>query len=87
LHVPDINNEVERELSSISIASVSSRFEFSAVFCTDESKGEAGTGFGVYQLNGSEISFHLREPSNVFTSELPAICMALVQIKGQFIIL
>jgi hypothetical protein len=46
LHVPDINNEVEREL---------------------------------------------REPSGVFTSELPVIFMALVQIKGhhpgEFIIL
>jgi hypothetical protein len=63
--MPEINDEVERELSSISIsilcyqmvvphlvASVSSRFESSAVFFTDGSKGEAGTGFGVCQLSG-----------------------------------
>jgi hypothetical protein len=46
--------------------------------------------FGVYQLNGGEISFRLREPSGVFTSELSAIFMALVQIRdhpGEFIIL
>jgi hypothetical protein len=81
LHVPEVNDEVERELSSISkdfyqtvvprlVASVSSRFESSAVLFTDGSKGEVGTGFGVYQLNGSEISFCLREPSGVFTSGL-----------------
>jgi hypothetical protein len=42
-------------------------------------------------LNGGEISFRLREPSGVFTSELSAIFMALVQIRGhhprEFIIL
>jgi hypothetical protein len=91
LHMPEINDEVERELSSISkdcyqtvghrlVASVSSRFESSAVFFTDGSKGEAGIGFGVCQLNGGEISIRLREPSGVFTSELSAIFMALVQI-------
>jgi hypothetical protein len=53
----------------------------------------AGTGFGVNQLNGGEISFRLRKPSGVFTSELSAIIMALVQIRdhhpgpGEFIIL
>jgi hypothetical protein len=63
LHVPEVNNEVERKLSFISrdcyqtvvprlVASVSSRFDSSAVFFTDGSKGEAGTRFGVYQLNG-----------------------------------
>jgi hypothetical protein len=63
LHVPEVNNEVERKLSFISrdcyqtivpclVASVSSRFESSVVFFTDGSKGEAGTRFGVYQLNG-----------------------------------
>jgi ribonuclease HI len=65
--------------------------ESSAVFFTDGSKGEAGTGFGVYQLSGGEISFRLREPSGVFTSELSAIFMALVQIgdhhPAEFIIL
>jgi ribonuclease HI len=73
------------------VASVSSRFESSAIFFTDGSKGEAGTGFGVCQLNGGEISFRLREPSGVFTSELSAIFMALIQIgdhhPGEFIIL
>jgi hypothetical protein len=80
LHMPEINDEVERELSSISkdcyqtvvprlVPSVSSRFESSVAFFTDGSKSEAGTGFGVYQLNGGEISFRLREPSGVFTSE------------------
>jgi hypothetical protein len=63
----------------------------SAVLFKYGSKGEAGTGFGVYQLNGSEISYCLREPSGVFTSELLAIFMALVQIgnhhPGEFIIL
>jgi ribonuclease HI len=98
---PEVNDEVECELSSIRrdcyvtvvprlVASVSSRFESSAVFFTDGSKGEAGTGFGVYQLNGGEISFRLQEPSGVFTSELSAIFMALVQIRdhhpGEFII-
>jgi hypothetical protein len=102
LDVPEVNDEVERELYSISkdcyqtvvlrlVASVSSRFESSAVFFTVGSKGEAGTGFGVYQLNGGEISFRLREASGVFESELSAIFMALVQIRdhhpGKFIIL
>jgi hypothetical protein len=92
LHVPEINNEVEREMSSISkdcyqtvvpslFASVLLRFESSAVFFTDGFKGETGTGFGVYKLNGGEISFRLREPSGIFTSELLAIFMALVQIR------
>jgi hypothetical protein len=49
------------------VAYVSSRFESSAVFFTDGSKGEAGTGVGVYQLNGGEISFRLQEPSGAFT--------------------
>jgi hypothetical protein len=60
-HVPEVNDEVERELSSINkdcyqavvpclVASVLSRFESSAVFFTDGSKGEAGTRFGVYQI-------------------------------------
>jgi hypothetical protein len=63
------------------VASVLSRFESSAVFFTGGSKGEAGTGFGVYKLNGGKISYRLREPSGVFTSELSAIFMALVQIR------
>jgi hypothetical protein len=93
---------LERELSSISkdlyqtvvprlVASVSSMFESSAVFFTDGSKDEAGTRFGVYQLNGGEISFRLQEPCGIFTSELSTIFMALVQIRdhhpGEFIIL
>jgi hypothetical protein len=60
---------------------VSSRFESSAVFFTDRSKGEMGTGFGVYQMNGGEISFRLREPSGVFTTILSAIFMAFVEIR------
>jgi hypothetical protein len=90
--MPEINDEMERELSSISkecyqtvvprlVASVSSRFESSAVFFTDGSKGEAGTGFGVYQLSGGEISFRLRKPCGVFVSELSAIFMALIIIE------
>jgi hypothetical protein len=102
LPVPEVNVEVERELSSISrdcyqtvvprlVASVLSRFESSAAFFTHGSKSEAGTRFGVRQLNGGEISFRLRKPSGVFTSDLSSIFMALVQIKdhhpGEFIIL
>jgi hypothetical protein len=45
----------------------------------------------VYQLNGGEISFRLREPSGVFISELSAIFMALVLVRdhhpAEFIIL
>jgi hypothetical protein len=66
LHVPEVNDEVERELSSISrdcyqtvvpclVASASLRFDSSAVFFTDGGTrfgDEAGTRFGVYQLNG-----------------------------------
>jgi hypothetical protein len=63
------------------VASMSSRFESPAVFFTD----------GVYQLNGGEISFRLREPRGVFTSDLSTNFMALVQIRdqhpGEFIIL
>jgi hypothetical protein len=91
LHVPEVNDEVEWELSSISRDCYqTSNFESSLLFFTDGSKGEAGTVFGVYQLNGGEISFRLREPSGVFTSELSEIFMALVQIRdhpGEFIIL
>jgi hypothetical protein len=72
---------VERELSSISkdcyqsvvprpATSVSSRFESSAVFFRDGFKGETDNWFGF------EISYRLREPSGVFTSELSAIFMA-----------
>jgi hypothetical protein len=35
---------------------------------TPGSKGEAGIGFGVYQLNFGEFSFRLREPSGVVSS-------------------
>jgi hypothetical protein len=61
--MPEIDDEVERELSSIGqdcyetvvprlVASVLSRFESSAVLFADGSKSEAGTGFGVCQLSG-----------------------------------
>jgi hypothetical protein len=80
---------VEQELCSISkdycktvvprlVKSVFSGFESSLVFFTDGFKDEADTGFGVCQLNGDEISFRLREPSGVFTSELSTIFMGLV---------
>jgi hypothetical protein len=59
------------------VASVSSRFESSAEFFRDGFKGEAGTGFGVYQLNGGEISYGLREPSGVFTSEITTLVNSL----------
>jgi hypothetical protein len=62
LHMPEVNDEVGRKLSSINkdcyqtvvprlVASVSSKFESSAVFFMDGSKDEAGTRFGVFQLN------------------------------------
>jgi hypothetical protein len=90
LHMPEINDEAERELSSISKDCYQTVVPL-LVFFTDGSKGEAGTGFGVYQLSGGEISFRLWEPSGVFTSELSTIFMALVQIRdhhpGKFIIL
>jgi hypothetical protein len=53
LHVPEVNDGVERKLSPISrvchqtvvprlVSSVSSKFESSVVFFTDGSKGKAG---------------------------------------------
>jgi hypothetical protein len=50
------------------VAFMSSRFESSAIFFTDEPKSEVGTGFGVYQANGCEISFHLQELSGVLSA-------------------
>jgi hypothetical protein len=76
LHVPEVSSVSRNCYQTVVfrlIASVSSRFESSAVLFTDGSKSEAGTGFGVYQLNGGDISFRLREPRGVFTSELLTI--------------
>jgi hypothetical protein len=42
--------------------------------------GGAGAGFGVYHSGGPGSSFCLREPSEVFTSEMSAI-VALIQIR------
>jgi hypothetical protein len=81
LHVPEINDEVERELSYIRkencyqavvprlVPSVSSRFESSAAFFYGWVPGWSGH------------RYRLRESSGVFTSELSAIFMALVQIR------
>jgi hypothetical protein len=41
----------------------------------------------VYQLNGGEISFRLREPSDVFTSELSALFQIGDHHPDEFIIL
>jgi hypothetical protein len=46
-------------------------------------KGRAGAGFGVYHSGGFESSFRLWEPSGVFTSEMSAIFVALIQIKAR----
>jgi hypothetical protein len=84
LHVPNVNDVVKRELTSVGrdfyqmvvprlVAFKTSEFDSSSIFFTDGSKGGAGTGFGVYHSGGPESSFRLREPSGVFTSLMPAI--------------
>jgi hypothetical protein len=73
LHVPNVNNVLERELTSVGrdfyqmvvpwlVASETSGFDSSSIFFSDGSKGEAGTGLGVYRCDGPESSFRLREP-------------------------
>jgi hypothetical protein len=76
LHVPEVNDEVERKLPSISkdcyqtvvprlVESLSSRFESPAIFFTDGSKGEAGTGFGVLKplkIFKNVVMFTTRDP-------------------------
>jgi hypothetical protein len=52
----------------------------SSIMFTDGSKDGAGTSFGVHHSSGLESSFRLREPSGVFTSEMSAIFVALIQI-------
>jgi hypothetical protein len=54
------------------MASVTSVFD--SIFFTDGLKG-------VYQSGGPESSFRLKEPSEVFTSEMSAIFVALIQIR------
>jgi hypothetical protein len=41
------------------------------------------TGFGVYHSGGPESSIRLREPSGVFTSEMSAIFVTLIQIRAR----
>jgi hypothetical protein len=73
------------------VASATSGFNSSSIFFTDGSKGGAGTSFDVYHSGGPESSFRLREPSVVFTSEMLAISVALIQIRvrrlGRYLIL
>jgi hypothetical protein len=94
LHVPSVNDVVEQELNYVGkdsyqmvvprlVASATSEFDFSSIFCTDGSKGRAGTGFGVYHCGGSESSFHLREPIGVFTWKMSAIFVVLIQIRAR----
>jgi ribonuclease HI len=64
------------------VASETSGFDSSSIFFTDGSKGGASAGFGVYHSGGPESSFCLREPSGVFTSEMSAIFVALIQIRA-----
>jgi ribonuclease HI len=65
------------------MASETSGFDASSIFFTDGSKSRAGTGFGVYYSGGFEYCFRLREPSGVFTSEMSAIFVALIQIGAR----
>jgi hypothetical protein len=92
LHVPNVNDVVVRELTSVGrdfyqmavprlVASETSEFDSSSIFFTDGSKGGAGTGFDVYHSGGPESGFRLREPSGVFTSEMSAIFVDLIQIR------
>jgi ribonuclease HI len=64
------------------VASETSGFDSSSIFFTDGSKGGAGAGFGVYHSGGPESSFRLRGLSGVFTSEMSAIFVALIQIRA-----
>jgi hypothetical protein len=58
---------------------------------TDGLKVGAGTGFGVYHSGSFKSSFSLREPSGVYTSEMSAILLTLMQITarlpGRYLIL
>jgi hypothetical protein len=90
----NVNEVVEQELTSAGRdlyqivvpqleASATFGFDSSSIFFTDGSKGGASAGFGVYHSGGPESSFRLREPSVVFTSEMSAICVALIQIRAR----
>jgi hypothetical protein len=70
LHVPNVNDVLERELTSVGrdlepmavpwlVASETSRFDALSIFFTDGSKSGAGTGFGVYHSGGLEYVFVL----------------------------
>jgi hypothetical protein len=90
LHVPIVNDLVERELTYVvrvfykMVALVRGiGFDASLIFFTDCSKGGVGTGYGVYHSGGPESSFRLREPSGMFTSETSAIFVALIQIRAR----
>jgi hypothetical protein len=65
------------------VALATSRFYFSLIFFTEGSKGGVGTGLGVNHSGGPEFSFRLREPNGVFTSEMSAIFVALIQIRAR----
>jgi hypothetical protein len=93
LHIPNVNDVVERELTSVGrdfyqmvvpqlVALETSGFDSSSIFFTDGSKGGAIAGFGVYHYGGSESSFYLREPGEVFTSEMSAIFFGFYLDKG-----
>jgi hypothetical protein len=91
LNVPNVNNVVEQELTSVGediyqmvvprlVSSETSGFDSLLIFFTDGSKGGAETSFGVYHSVGHKSSFRLREPSGVFTWDISAIFVALIQI-------
>jgi hypothetical protein len=65
------------------VASETSGFDSSSIFFTVGSKGGVGASFGVYHSGDPESSFCLREPSGVFTSEISAIFVALIQIRAR----
>jgi hypothetical protein len=84
--VPNVYDVVEQELTSVNsrlVASAKSEFGSSSIFFTDGSKGGAATDFGVYLSGSLESSFRQREPSGVFTSEISAIFVALIQIRAR----
>jgi hypothetical protein len=70
LYVPNVNDVVEQELTSVGrdfyqmvvlqlMASATPGLDSSSIFFTDGSKGGASTGFGVYHSGGHESSFCL----------------------------
>jgi hypothetical protein len=84
--VPSVNDVVEQELNYVGkdsyqmvVASATSEFDSSSIFCT----GRAFNGFDVYHCGGSESSFHLREPIGVFTWKMSAIFVVLIQIRAR----